>query len=321
MSNFTERSLPVARASAKMALMLSYRHAFHAGNHADVLKHATISRIVANLLCKEKPFSYLDTHAGAGIYGLDGEWAQKTNEATAGILALLDRKDIPVILEPYIDLCRAFYRDGHRYPGSPEIVRSLARESDQLTLMELHPTEIENLRSNLSGDPRVHVHHRDGYAGVLALSPPDPRRGFALVDPSFETVDDYTRTAETLIALHRRWPVGILALWYPIVGRRDAELYGLKDRFAVSGIQGILTAELRVKVAGTDSTPTTETGRDETAETTPDGGYGLIGSGMLIVSPPWKLADELAEILPWLAGALGENGNGSYAVEWISPSA
>ena len=304
-----------------MALMLSYRHAFHAGNHADVLKHATISRIVASLLGKEKPFSYLDTHAGAGIYGLDCEWAQKTNEATAGILALLDRKDIPAILAPYIDLCRSFWRNGHRYPGSPEIVRSFARESDRLTLMELHPAEIENLRSNFSGDQRVHVHHRDGYAGILALSPPDPRRGLALMDPSFETVDDYTRTAETLIPLHRRWPVGILALWYPIVERREAELYGLKDRFAVSGIPGILTAELRVKGTGTAPSPALATGRDETDESNAEGGYGLLGSGMLIVSPPWKLADELAEILPWLAAALGENGNGSSAVEWISPSA
>ena len=292
--------------------MLSYRHAFHAGNHADILKHALLSRIAIGLLAKEKPFSYIDTHAGAGIYSLDGEWAQKTGEADRGIVQLLECADLPPLLAPYRDLCAEFYRSGHRYPGSPAIVRSFAREQDQLTLLELHPTEIENLRDNLSGDPRVHIHHRDGYSGVLALSPPTPRRGFALMDPSYETADDYARTAETLIALHRRWPVGILALWYPIVARRDGELSLLKERFAAAGLPGILTAELWVR-EGADTEASAPVDEKESTE-----GYGLLGSGMLVINPPWKLESELTSFLPWLADRFGVIGQGRATIEWLS---
>ncbi len=300
-----------------MAFMLSYRHAFHAGNHADVLKHAIVSRIVLALLAKEKPFSYLDTHAGAGSYCLDDDWAKKTGEAGKGIERLLDRDDIPPLLAPYIDLCAAFFREGHHYPGSPEVVRSFARAHDKLTLLELHPAEIDNLRVNLAGDARVAIHHRDGYSGVLALSPPEPRRGFALMDPSYETADDYEKTAETLIALHRRWPVGILALWYPIVARREAALAGLKDRFATSGIEGILTAELLVKRQhNAENGPDEPVDPDDIGESA--GGFGLLGSGMLIVSPPWKLEEELSSILPWLAERFGENGQGISVLEWLS---
>jgi 23S rRNA (adenine2030-N6)-methyltransferase len=199
-------------------------------------------------------------------------------------------------------------------------VRSFARAHDKLTLLELHPAEIDNLRVNLAGDARVAIHHRDGYSGVLALSPPEPRRGFALMDPSYETADDYEKTAETLIALHRRWPVGILALWYPIVARREAELAGLKDRFATSGIEGILTAELLVK-----KPQQAENGPDEPGDPGETdglresaGGFGLLGSGMLIVSPPWKLEEELSSILPWLAECFGENDQGSSVLEWLS---
>ncbi len=284
--------------------MLSYRHAFHAGNHADVLKHAVLFRIISSLLAKDKPFSYLDSHAGAGIYPLDGEWARKTGESDGGILRILDRKDPPAAITPYLELCARYRREGNRYPGSPEIARCLAREGDRLVLIELHPTEIENLRANLSGDRRAHIHHRDGFSGLLALTPPDPRRGLALMDPSFETADDYARTAETLIAVHRRWPVGILALWYPIVPRRAGELALLKDRFAVSGIHGILTAELLV--------------REPPAGPEADEGFGLVGSGMLVVNPPWKLETELRESLPWLARTLADDGQGDSRIEWLS---
>lgn len=303
-----------------MASMLSYRHAFHAGNHADVLKHAIVSRIAIALLAKEKPFSYLDTHAGAGIYCLDDEWAKKTGEAEKGIERLLERDDIPPLLVPYVDLCAAFFKSGHQYPGSPEIVRSFARAQDRLTLLELHPAEIENLRANLAVDSRVRIHNRDGYAGVLALSPPEPRRGFALMDPSYETADDYEKTAETLIALHRRWPVGILALWYPIVARRESELARLKDRFATSGIEGILTAELSVKKPQSSEHGQEELVEQEERDAPRESaeGFGLLGSGMLIISPPWKLEEELSVILPWLVECFGENNQGSSVLEWLS---
>jgi len=283
--------------------MLSYRHAFHAGNHADILKHTILSRIVIHLLEKEKPFSYIDTHAGAGIYNLDDEWAKRTEEAVKGICSIIERTDIPDLLLPYISLCRKFFSVGHRYPGSPELVRVLSRELDTLTLIELHSTEIENLRYIMGGNDRIHIHHRDGYSGLMALTPPKPRRGFCLMDPSYETSDDYIKTTDTLLAVHDKWPVGTLVLWYPILERRKVELLALKDRFFTSGIKGILIAELLIKerIANEDSE-----------------GFGLIGSGMLIIQPPWRLAAELQEMLPWLAGALGLEEKGSWNLEWIS---
>jgi 23S rRNA (adenine2030-N6)-methyltransferase len=280
--------------------MLSYRHAFHAGNHADILKHSILARIIMYLEQKDKPFSYIDTHAGAGIYNLDAEWAQKTGEAERGILTLLNHDDAPDFFSPYMTLCRTYYGDGHRYPGSPEIVRALAREDDRIWLTELHPAEIENLQARMPPDSRVHIQNRDGYAALTALCPPDPRRGLMLMDPSYETVDDYEKPAGSFIALHKRWPAGILALWYPIVARRADELRAMKEGFARSGIPGILVAELFTEA------------KDE-----PDAEWGLSGSGMLIVQPPWKLASELETALPWLAGTMG----GRWNVEWLVPDA
>ena len=283
--------------------MLSYRHAFHAGNHADILKHSILARIVTHLLEKGKPFTYIDTHAGAGIYHLDDEWAKKTGEALKGICAIIDRTDIPDLFLPYITQCRNYFSVGHRYPGSPELVRVLSRERDSLTLMELHSTEIENLRYVMGGDERIHIHHRDGYSGLTALAPPDPRRGFCLMDPSYETMDDYAKTADALLAVHDKWSVGTLVLWYPILKRREGELLALKDRFYTSGVKGILVAELLVK----------DKAVDEESE-----GFGLIGSGMLIIQPPWRLDAELKEMLPWLAQVLGQDGKESWNLEWIS---
>lgn len=310
--------------------MLSYRHAFHAGNHADVLKHITLTCIVRYLERKEKPFSYIDTHAGAGVYRLDADQARKTGEAESGILTLLARQDIPEAARAYTDLCRQLLDGARRYPGSPEVVRALSRPDDALILMELHPSEIGNLRDNMGGDPRIHIHHRDGYAGLSALCPPEPRRGFALVDPSYETASDYAKTAETLIAAHRKWPVGTLALWYPLVGRRSAETAALKDRFYAADIPGILCAELCVctsEAAGEAiiaPASVAPAARADTDSADDDGsenagsGYGMYGSGLIIIQPPWTLAEELAEILPWLATALGKNGEGSWKLDWIS---
>ena len=142
--------------------------------------------------------------------------------------------------------------------------------------MELHPSEIENLRANMSGDKRIHIHHRDGFAGLSSICPPEPKRGIALIDPSYELAEDYTKAANALIDAHHRWPVGTLVLWYPIVERRRSELLAVKDRLQVSGIPEILTAELTV---------------DESNEE----GFGLAGSGLLMIQPPWGLAEMLAD--------------------------
>jgi 23S rRNA (adenine2030-N6)-methyltransferase len=279
--------------------MLSYRHAFHAGNHADILKHAALSQILLYLEQKDKPFTYIDTHAGAGRYDLTDERAEKTGETKEGIGRLYDRTNVPDFFIPYIELCKR-ERDLHGiYPGSPEIARQLCRENDSIVLMELHPTEIDNLRTNMGGDKRIHIHHRDGFAGLAALCPPEPKRGLALIDPSYELAEDYIKAANTLVETHRRWPVGTLVLWYPVVERRKGELMALKDRLQVSGIREIMTAELLV---------------DESNEE----GFGLAGSGLLMVQPPWGIAERLAEALPWLAEALGKNGVGTAKIEWLA---
>lgn len=281
------------------AEMLSYRHAFHAGNHADILKHATLSQILLYLKKKDKPFSYIDTHAGAGKYDLSDERAEKTGETKEGIGRLYDRTDIPDFFVPYIEMCKKKRDLDGTYPGSPEIAQILCREKDSIILMELHPSEIENLRANMTGDKRIHIHHRDGFAGLAAICPPEPKRGIALVDPSYELADDYARAADALINAHRRWPVGTIVLWYPVVERRRPELAAMKDRLQVSGIPEIATAELIV-------------GESD------DEGFGLAGSGLLMVQPPWGIAERLRESLPWLASAVGKNGEGRSTVEWLA---
>jgi 23S rRNA (adenine2030-N6)-methyltransferase len=270
--------------------------------------------VLAYLGQKDKPFTCIDTHAGAGIYDLDGEWALKTGEAKEGIERLVDRDDVPAFFAPYVSLCATMLENGKRYPGSPEIERRMCRESDSIILMELHNTEIEILRANLGGEGRVHIHHRDGFSGLAALCPPEPRRGLALIDPSYETPDDYAKAAGAVISTHRKWPVGTLMLWYPILNRRASELFALKDRFSCANIPGTLNIELMV-------------GKSD------DEGFGLAGSGLMIVQPPWHLAEEAEAALPWLAGVLapkgmgdtgsadGANSAGGSAVTWITPPA
>lgn len=286
--------------------MLSYQHGYHAGNHADILKHAILARLIARLLEKEKPFSYIDTHAGAGVYRIDGDQAQKTGEMASGISKLLKVTEHPQILDPWFALTTGMALERNLYPGSPELVRALSREGDSLALMELHPTEAEALAISMKGDPRVHIHRRDGYAGLLALTPPEPRRGLCLIDPSYERDEEYERVAETAIAAHRRWPVGIIAIWYPIVERRAERLAGMLEKLKATGISGILRAELHVK---------------EGASGEPTGGFGLTGSGMLVIQAPWRLDEELGLILDWLTPLLSEETGGYSRLEWLVPPA
>lgn len=238
---------------------------------------------------------------------MDGEWAQKTGEAAAGVIKLLNTPAIPELFNPYIEICRSLFADEHQYPGSPEIARALSRNDDQITLMELHSSEIEILRENFSSDPRIHLHNRDGFSGLTALTPPEPRRGIALIDPSYEMATDYSNTAKTLLSVHTRWPVGMLILWYPILGRRIEEISLLKDTLTASGIPGILNVELHIDKQELPSGLALETG-----------GFGLTGSGMIIIQPPWTLFDELKIMLPFLSDTLGHNGNGSWKIEWLN---
>lgn len=283
------------------AVMLSYRHSYHAGNHADVLKHAILSQILRYMTQKDKAFTFFDTHAGSGKYRIELDEHPEKGDSFSGIRKIIEADDIPASLEAYASTCIRLSSDCQEYPGSPEIARMFTRPIDQIVLMELHPSEIPVLKANYASEKRIHIHHRDGFAGLLALTPPQTSRGLAHIDPSYETINDWVKAADTLASVHKKWPAGILVLWYPVVGRKLEECNAMKQKLASSQIPGILDAELLVA----------------DVRSGPDG-FGLSGSGMIIVNPPWTLHDEIAEFLPWLASVLGENGAGRWKLEWLS---
>lgn len=282
--------------------MLSYQHGYHAGNHADMLKHALLARLIARLKEKDKPFTFIDTHAGAGIYPLAGEAAERTGEALGGVRRVLEGKNPPEIAREWLELLEATVCGRALYPGSPETARALCRESDSLHLMELHPGEFEKLRGAMRGDPRVHLHRRDGYSGLLGLAPPEPRRGLCLMDPSYELPSDYLRTRETLTAARRRWPAGILALWYPVVARKGDALAGLLGSLAEAGIPGTLQAELHVAKA------------DREGE-----GFGMTGSGLIVLNAPWRFDEDAGTLLGWLEPLLATGPGASTRLRWLVP--
>jgi 23S rRNA (adenine2030-N6)-methyltransferase len=276
--------------------MLSYRHAFHAGNFADVLKHGVLTAALGLLVRKDKPLCYLDTHAGEGRYDLAGARARRTNEAAQGIGRLWERADVPLGLQPYLRAVRAANQAGRlaSYPGSPALAAALLRPEDRLVLMELNAADHEALRAAFRGDRRVAVHRRDGYEGLAALTPPAERRGLALLDPTYEVASDWKDVARATAAAWARWPGGCYAIWYPVLD--DAMPQRLARALADDGLKPILRVELV---------------RD-TAQA-----LGLKGSGMLLVNPPWTLDREAMSWLPWLAGALGVDGRGAWRLDWV----
>lgn len=274
--------------------MLSYLHGFHAGNHADVLKHAVLALLLDALLVKPKPLVFLDSHAGSGVYDLTSEQARKTDESADGIGRLWARREAFPELARYFDAIAALNPDGGyaRYPGSPQLARHGLRADDRLILMELHKAEVQRLRHALGSDPRVNIHHRDGFEGLTALLPPKPPRGLVLIDPPYEIKTDVDRVADCLAAAHTRWPTGSYAIWYPRLGvQRDQG-----DRLLMKlsrAIPEFLVAELAVCPQADD--------------------FGLHGSGMAIVNPPWRFEERLGTLLPRLADVL--------ALEPIKPGA
>lgn len=203
--------------------MLSYQHGYHAGNLPDLHKHAALAVLLAALTAKDRPVCYLESHAGRGLYDLASPEALKTGEAREGVEAALARGALPDD-HPWVAAVRAV-RAAHgatAYPGSPALARALLRPTDRLHLLELHPQEHAALRRNLGG-PGVQIHRRDGHEGLPALLPPTPRRGLALIDPSYEVKAEYTAAARLFLAAHRKWPEGVILLWYPLL---DAGLHG-----------------------------------------------------------------------------------------------
>jgi len=277
--------------------MLSYRHAFHAGMHADVLKHCVLIHVLQYLAQKEKAFWYIDTHAGAASYALRGEYARKNAEFETGIGRLWVRTDAPSLINAYLEQVRAINPDGtlKYYPGSPWIADRLLRAHDRARLFELHSTEARLLKHHFRhAAPRVLAEAGDGFAGLLALLPPPPRRGAVLIDPSYEDKKDYGRVIDALQGGLERFATGTFVVWYPKVKRHEAQQ--LPDRLKRVVARGWLHATLTVKAPPAD-------------------GLGIYGSGLFIVNPPYTLPGLLAPAMPYLGKVLGQDQTADYSLE------
>ena len=259
---------------------MNYCHSFHAGNFADVVKHALLLAILEKLRRKEAAFLVLDTHAGPGATALDGAEASRTGEWRGGIGRLL--ADPPEVLRPYV---AAVTREAARYPGSPLLVRAALRGQDRLVACELHPADVAALRANLAGDRRCAVHHRDGYAAIRALLPPRGiRRGLVLIDPPFEAPDEWETLAAAIAAARERFPAGIVAAWYPIKGRAAAR--GLGDTLVAAGLRDLVAYEFLLR-------PPLDATR-------------LNGCGVLVANNPFGLEQDAAALLAGLGACLGD---------------
>ena len=289
--------------------MLSYRHAFHAGNHADVLKHFLLVQLTRYLCQKDKPFWYIDTHAGAGLYALDTGYATKLAEYEKGIGRLWPRDDLPAALGEYVALVRSINPAGklQTYPGSPWLAYQTLRPQDRLCLFELHSRDSELLQENFhAAGTRVAIQATDGFAGIRALLPPGPRRALVLIDPAYEDKRDYRQVARTLEEGLKRFATGIYAVWYPLLPQKQGRLLvqrnesrQLPDKLKELGGKDWLHVQLMV------SKPT-------------DDAFGMYGSGMFILNPPWLLHDLLKQVMPYLVQVLGQDAGAGYLIEQSS---
>lgn len=279
--------------------MLSYRHLFHAGNFADVFKHALLTRLLIALGAKEKPYFYLDTHAGIGRYDLAHEWAWKTREFETGIGKLWDREDIPAALAPYMDIVRSQNPKGRLryYPGSPLLALGLHRPGDRLVFSELNKTDCAELEAAVGRSRNASVHLMDGYQALHAFLPPKEKRGLVLLDSSFDRGGEFRRIAKALKQACQRWPTGQYAVWYPQM--EPAAMRGFARDVEKTGIRKILRLELAIRQPGTDAT--------------------MSGCGMLVVNPPWKFDAESRPLLDWIWNALTQDGAGGAKVDWLAP--
>jgi 23S rRNA (adenine2030-N6)-methyltransferase len=265
--------------------MLSYLHAFHAGNHADVLKHLVLLGILDRLTAKNAPLRYIETHAGAGGYDLKSHEAQKNREYELGIGKLWTARNPPPRVAALLALVRAYNGDGpalERYPGSPWLARQRLRRGDSSYLFELHPAEHRALATSFGSDRRTTVLRSNGLEGCVGLVPPPERRGLVLIDPSYELRDEHGHVVEALVKAHRRFATGVYAIWYPVIERRWVER--LERALRATGIAPIDLYELSIARDAHDR--------------------GLTGSGMIVVNPPWRLREDMQETLPWVAQTL-----------------
>ena len=281
--------------------MLSYRHAFHAGNHADVLKHFLLVQLLRHMSQKETPFWVIDTHAGAGVYALDTGYATKLAEHIDGIDRLWNRSDLPAPLSEYVNLVRELNPNGKlcAYPGSPWIAQRLLRAQDRLRLFELHSSDSALLQNNFralgaAAERRTIIAATDGYAGLKAVLPPLPRRGLVLIDPSYEDKADYVNVVVALKDALTRFATGTYMLWYPQLVRTDSQRLPLTLK--------TMPAKSWLHVALSICAPAED-------------GFGMRGSGLFILNPPWTLHKTLQEVMPYLVQVLGRDGGAGFVLE------
>jgi 23S rRNA (adenine2030-N6)-methyltransferase len=280
---------------------MNYRHAFHAGNFADVVKHAILVRILVHLCAKPAPFRVIDTHAGSGLYDLAGSEASRSGEWHDGIARLFAApaaRRAKKLLAPYLEAVAALNRADEltAYPGSPMLVRAFLRGRDRLIACELEPSAAAALARNLKGDRCCKAIAIDGWTALNAYVPPKERRGLVLIDPPFEDAVDFPRLGDALESAHRKWASGIYLLWYPLKERQPADV--LAHRLRRSGIGKILRAELSLPV--------------------PRNPEHLSACGLIMVNPPWMLEGELQLLLPELVAALAQGLGGSHRLDWLA---
>lgn len=284
--------------------MLAYRHAFHAGNHADVLKHLVLVHVLRRMAAKDKPYTLIDTHAGAGGYALEGRYAQKKAEYRNGIGRLWDRTGLPEPLADYVNVVRSFNPDGRltQYPGSPAIASLLLRPTDPLHLFELHPSDYRALRSFLGRRPHTKVAMGDGFAALKGELPPASRRGVVLIDPSYELKGDYPKTLSAVRETLSRFAQAVVLVWIPQVQLVEAAQLPRRVRAAADAAapRGWLHALLTVQQADAQ-------------------GFGLAGSHMIVINPPHGLLEDVRACLPFLVDALGQYDGARFVLEHHLP--
>ncbi len=275
--------------------MLSYRHAFHAGNHADVLKHYVFSLVLDYFNQKDKPYWVIDTHAGAGLYALKSEFAQKNAEFETGIARLFGAKNLPESLENYVKIIKIYNENNalNFYPGSPKIAEALLRRDDKLRLFELHPSDCKILLENFAGKGKqTKIEMQDGFAGIKAFLPPPTKRAVVLIDPPYELKDDYQRVVDCIKDSLTRFATGTYIVWYPLLQRPEPAQMAEK-------LMALSTDWLQVEMS--IHAPSSD-------------GFGMHGSGMFIVNPPYTLPKILEETMPILAQLLALDDKAEFTL-------
>jgi len=278
--------------------LLSYRHGFHAGNYADVLKHSALGLVLEYMCKKDRPFAYIDTHAGAGSYSLKSDMAIKTGEFNDGVMKLWEQDNLPEELAPYMHALKKQNKKGKLsyYPGSPQVALSFLRSNDAMRLYELHPKDADILKKNTPSQSRYQVEHKDGYEGLKSALPPVSRRGVVLIDPSYELKSEYRASIKAIEMGVKRFATGTYMLWYPVVDRKLVQ--GMEKYWVKTGIKNVLQVEYCRE---------------------PDSlGYGMTGTGLFIVNPPWQLANQMTTVMETMNRYMDSGNAVSRVVQLIA---